>query len=268
MMSIDFSQYDAVLLDLDGTIYSEDHVLPGAPELVARLAREGRKFACLSNSTLSPEFIQHRLVRMRIHIDAGRIYSAGRAAADYVLERYRPPRRIYNLANDSMQDMLNGDVQWVEKTGEPCDAVVAGTPASVFATLDRQLIALVLLRAGADLIGICPDRIFPCPGGVEFGVGAFCAMLSVAAQVEPTFCGKPHEMFFRKLCAKLGVDERRCVLIGDNLESDIAGAKRVGMSTILTLSGITRREDLDRLAEKDRPDAVIRDLRDLVVGSW
>lgn len=261
---MDLSRYQAVLLDLDGTIYQEEHALPGAADLVRRLARQNHCFACLSNSTLSPTSIGQRLGRMGIEIDPAHIYSAAAATADYVLEHFGPRPRVYNLATEGMEELLEGKVEWVQRTGEGCDAVIVGAPTNVFATEDRQRVALMLLRAGAALVGICPDRVFPSPRGLEFGVGAHCAYLGYAANAQPIFCGKPQPVFFQSLCQKLGVEPGQCVLIGDNLESDILGAKGVGMPTILTLTGVTRSEDLAKLPAHLRPDAVVKDLRELL----
>lgn len=260
---MDFSPYDAVLLDLDGTIYHEEHGLPGAAQLVARLWREGRKFACLSNSTLSPNQIAQRLRRMHIQIDTDHIYSAAAAAVDYVLEKHGPMPRVFNLATEGIEEMLEGKAQFVQGSSEQCDAVIAGSMRNVYATVDRQRIALLLLRAGAELVGICPDRVYPSVRGLEFGVGAHCAMLGYAANTTPIFCGKPQDIFFHKLCQKLKVDPRRCVLIGDNLESDIAGARAVGMKTVLVLTGVTQPRDLDQAPAHLRPDSVARDLTEL-----
>jgi ribonucleotide monophosphatase NagD (HAD superfamily) len=151
----------------------------------------------------------------------------------------------------------------VQSGDEPCDAVVCGVPLNTFATSERQRTAMLLLRQGAALVAICADRIYPSPRGLEFGVGALAAMLAYAAAVEPIFCGKPEKLFFHELCQRLQVDPTRCVLIGDNPESDISGGNAVGMRTILTLSGITTREDIATLPPTRRPDAVINDLRDL-----
>jgi 4-nitrophenyl phosphatase len=161
-----------------------------------------------------------------------------------------------------VHDMLDGRVRWVNRADEPCDVVICGVPLNVYATEDRQRTALVLLRSGAALVAICADRVYPSPRGIEFGVGAMAAMFAYAANVSPTFCGKPERIFFTELCRRVGVRPERCVLVGDNLESDIAGAKGVGMATILTLSGIATRDDLERAAHQ--PDAVIRDLTDLL----
>jgi 4-nitrophenyl phosphatase len=199
---------------------------------------------------------------MGVTVDPSHIYTAAAATCDYVLQRFAPTPRVFNLSTDGVHDMLDGRVHWVGKTTEPCDAVICGVPLNVYATEDRQRTALVLLRQGAALLGICADRVYPSPRGIEFGVGATTAMFAYAANVTPTFCGKPEKIFFTELCRRLGVRPERCVLVGDNLESDIAGAKGVGMATILTLSGITREGDLPRAAHQ--PDAVIRDLTDLL----
>src|SRR5436190_983221 len=79
-------------------------------------------------------------------------------------------------------------------------------PANVFATDERQRVALRILRAGrAMLVGVCDDRVYPSPRGMEFGSGALTRMLAYAANVRPIFCGKPEPVFFDELCHRLGV---------------------------------------------------------------
>ncbi len=270
---MDFSQYQAVFLDLDGTVYHDEHPLPGAVELAARLQADGRKFACLSNSTSSPLRIMDRLYHMGIDIGPDHIYTAAAAAADYVVDCYKPiaddllPRNrpaIFNLATESFGNMLEGLVDWVEEPVEPCDAVVAGTLVSMYATEDRLRIALQLLRNGADLVGICADRVYPSPRGIEFGTGAVCALLAYASNRRPVFCGKPEKVFFQKLCERLNVDPSACLLIGDNLEADIVGAKSVGMKTVLTLTGVSRRGDLTEFPLDLQPENVVDSLVELL----
>jgi len=267
-VSVDFSPYQAVLLDLDGTIYREQNVLPGAVALVQRLRADGRKFACLSNSNASPLQIVIRLGEMGVELEPDQIYTAAAAAADYVVQQIKPQTgnrpRVFNLSSEGMHDMLEGLVDWVQTDGEPCDAVVIGSPACVYATEDRQRVALRLLRKGAAAIGICGDRVYPSPRGLEFGTGALTWMLCYAASVEPVFCGKPQEIFYQELCTRLHVSPDWCLLIGDNLESDIYGARALGMRTILTLTGVTRRRDLLSVPAEYQPDLVVEDLTELV----
>jgi HAD superfamily hydrolase (TIGR01450 family) len=300
---LDLSQYQAVLLDLDGTVYHEEHALPGAIELIRRLQRDGRAYACLTNSTDSPHRLAERLRRMGVAVDPGHIYTAAAAACDYVLQRFgdsaaaavlgpatTPPGasgashpaggasdvrvaaeaaaparkpRVLNVSTEGVQSMLDGRVHWVRSADEPCDAVICGVPLNVYATEDRRLAALVQLRRGAALVGICADRVYPSPRGLEFGVGAMTAMYAYAANVTPVFCGKPEPLFFRELCRRLGVRPEACVLVGDNLESDIAGGRGVGMTTLLTLTGVATRADAAAAPSHQRPDAIIDSLADL-----
>jgi 4-nitrophenyl phosphatase len=265
---IDLSPYQAVLLDLDGTVYHENQPLPGATELIRRLQDQARNFACLSNSTSSPLRVATRLGEMGVAVDLDRVYTAAAAAADYVVEHFKHENnthpRVYNLATDGIQDMLDGLVDWVQTDAEPCDAVIIGAPANSHATPERQRVALRLLRKGAAAVGVCSDRVYPSDRGLEFGSGALSWQLGYAAAVEPVFCGKPQEIFFSELCRRVGAEPDRCILIGDNLESDIFGAKAVGMRTILTLTGVTRRSDLLNLPAEWQPDLIVEDLTELL----
>jgi 4-nitrophenyl phosphatase len=257
-------KFAAVLLDLDGTMYHEDNSLPGAVELVHMLQRKGVKFACLSNSTTSPLRVMSRMVRMGVDIDPSNIYTAAAATADYVLHEFPDRPRIFNVATEGIQEMLDGLVDWVTSGGEPCHAIVIGNPTNVYATDERLRIALQLARKKARILGISADRVYPSARGIEFGCGALTQMLAYASGEEAVFCGKPQRVFFENLCRRLNVEPHQCVTIGDNVEADIVGAKSLGMQTILTLTGVTRRKDLRELMPHLQPDYVIEELTELL----
>src|SRR6185437_1172093 len=167
----------------------------------------------------SPQRIAVRLRRMGIDIDPDHVYTAAAATADYLLEEFgskvalssaaqtqsceKP--RVFNLSTEGIEEMLEGKVQWVQSDHEACDVVICGVPLNVYATEPRQRTAMLLLRNGAALVGICADRVYPSPRGLEFGVGAMAAMLSYASGVAAVFCGKPERLFFNELCHRLGV---------------------------------------------------------------
>jgi HAD superfamily hydrolase (TIGR01450 family) len=282
--SVDLTRYEAVLLDLDGTVYHEDHPLPGAVELIRQLQQRKLRFACLSNSASSPLRVMNRLHVMGVDVEPDCIYTAAAAACDYVVGAFpvssgddaistpapsgvghaRRCARVFSLATESVREMLEGLVDWVQTGGEPCDVVIAGSPANVYATEERQRIALQLLRRGAALVGLSADRVYPSARGLEFGSGAMCALLAYAANTKPFFCGKPETIFFIELCNRIKADPMKCVLVGDNLESDVHGAKKVGMATILTLSGVTRKRDLLTISAEMQPDLVVQDLTELL----
>lgn len=266
---IDFSAYPAVFLDLDGTLFHDAVPLPGAVALVHRLQRERVPFACLTNSGSSPASVKQRMDAVGIELDPGCIYTAATAACDYIrshLPRSGPSRkpRLYHLAGESCAQLLAGLVDFVERPDQECDAILVASLDNPAVTPTRLFTALQLARRGAEIIGLCADRVYPSTRGLELGAGAVTAMLSYAAQVEPIFCGKPEPRFFEELCQHLQVAPAGSLLIGDNLESDIAGAKRVGMRTILTLTGVSRQRDVDAAAPQQRPDLVIADLTALL----
>jgi HAD superfamily hydrolase (TIGR01450 family) len=260
---LDLSNFDAVLLDLDGTVYHEHLPLPGAAELIHRLQAEGRRFACLSNSPSSPKRVAGRLEAMGMKVQPDQIYTAASAACDYIVDKFGQHPQVFNLCTESIYEMLDGRAHWVQRGDEPCDVVLSGAPSNPYAGHDRQRIALELLRRGAALVGLCNDRLFPSARGIEFGAGSLAAMLAYAANVKPFFCGKPEKIFFIELCNRLKVEPTRCVLIGDNLESDIGGARSVGMTSVLVLSGVTTRGELEALAPSMQPDHIIESLSNL-----
>jgi 4-nitrophenyl phosphatase len=264
-VTLNLDEFDAILLDLDGTVYHEEHSLPGAVDLIQRLQIQKRRFACLTNSTSSPSRLAQRLDRMGVTLAIESIFTACAAAVEYILGRWTTPR-VFSLATEGAHEMLDGKVVWVERADQPCDVVMVGVPTSVYATEPRQRIALQLLREQRQtvLLGMCADRVYPSPRGLEFGSGALTLMMAYAADATPVYTGKPEPIFFQELCRRLNVEPRRCVLIGDNLESDIGGARRLGMTAWLTLTGITRREDLANLVPGRQPDGVIDDLRSLL----
>ena len=264
----DFSPFRAVLLDLDGTLAQDDHALPGAADLVRRLQAMHKIVGVISNSGAGPLRVQMRLHGMAIEVDAARIYTAAAHAADHVLERFSPEKlgrrvRVFNLSTLAIHDMLDGRVDWVKTGGEPCDVVAVAAPTSQHYSEDRARIALQLARGGAAIVGLCSDRVFPSRRGIEFGSGALTQLLAYAANATPSYCGKPQAEFFTDFCKHLGVNTNECVLIGDNLEADIAGGLNVGISGILTLTGVSRRRDVMMVPENLRPMAIVEDLTQL-----
>jgi len=240
------SDFDAVLFDLDGTLYHEGVALPGAANTLRRLQRAGVQTACITNaSARTPGQLSQALAAMGIDVPAQSIYSSGQEAVDWMLQRWDHPR-VYNFGGMAIETMLGDTATMVTRVDEPCDAVFVGTHTRVEGVafdIDRALVGLSHLRNGAHLVLGCADRVFPVTGGgVEFGSGALGAMFIYAANVpdDRVFrAGKPGAAFFEHLCARLKVEPERCLLVGDNLESDIAGGKRVGMTCALVLTGVT-----------------------------
>lgn len=263
-MKPDLTTFDAVLLDLDGTVFHEDVALPGAIELIAALQARRQAFAFVSNSGLSPRRLRERLTRMGADVREDQIYTAAAAGCDYVRQHFARGVRVFSVAGDAGHELLDDHVVWVDDDQTPCDVVMSASLANRNATPERFQFALRQILSGAIHVALCADRAYPTPRGFEVGAGAVAAMLSYAADHRPIFCGKPQRLFFESLCSRLHVRPERCVVIGDNLESDVIGARQAGMTSILTLTGIATREHLGALSTDMTPHHVVADLRELV----
>lgn len=260
----DLKSFDAVLLDLDGTIWHEEVALPGAIELIHSLQRRGQPFAFVSNSGLSPRRLVERLGRMGAIVEPAHLYTAASAGCDYVRLHYPRGVRVFNVGSDSVHELLDGYATFVSADDEQADVVMSASLANANATGPRFNVALRHLLRGAPLVALCNDRSYPTPRGAEIGAGAVAAMLGFAANIRPVLCGKPQRLFFEELCGHLKVRPERCVLIGDNLEADVGGARPLGMTTILPLTGVTTRQQLALIETGGLgPDHVVEDLRAL-----
>ena len=223
----------------------------------------------LSNSTLSPSRVCHALAEIGIELDPSRVHTAAGAACEHVAERFaaadlgRGPR-VFDLMGDAVAELL-GDAGRAEvvAVGDrgPCDAVIVGTPRSPSASPERQREAVRLARAGAAVVGSCADRVYPSPprDGDRRG-GRSRPWWRTRRARRRRSPASPEAVFFRTLCRRLGVEPSRCVLVGDNLESDVAGGRGVGMATVLVMGGVSTRDDVRRAGPDATPDAVVDSL--------
>jgi 4-nitrophenyl phosphatase len=146
-------------------------------------------------------------------------------------------------------------------SGEQIDFVVAG--------LDRQFHYDALLQAqqailrGATFIATNRDGQYPVEGGVVPGAGAVVAAIEAATDVRPIVIGKPETLGLQMILQRTGARPSEAVMIGDRLDTDIACGNRLGMPTVLVLTGVTPRErvmDMSLLPQEMRPSRIIADL--------
>lgn len=265
-----FSDFDAILFDMDGTLYHADHALPGAAETLAHLKAMGKPTGCVSNAAWrTADQLHERLTRMGIDMPADRIHTAGAAMADWIAGRWAKPR-VCAFAGAAFERMLGERATLVRRQDEPCDVVaLAGFLHADDVPFDKALAATALwhLRAGAMLAVSCRDRVYPTADGVAIGSGSWAAMFIHAAELPPErvhYAGKPDAEFFRSFCKKINVRPERCLLVGDNLESDIRGGMNAGMSTAIVMSGVTDHTRL--LTSSLKPDGVFEDLAHLLIA--
>lgn len=258
---MDFSNLEAVIMDMDGVLWRGDTPLPGMRDFVAFLRELGLPFAlATNNSSRLPTDYVAKLKRLGIDaMQPEQIVTSGTATAAYLRANYPPQTRVHVLGMDGLRAMLREAGLHVVDEGESdpdVAVVVAGIDFNLsYAAASR---AALLIRGGAAFIGTNPDKTFPTPEGLVPGAGSLLALLEAATDVPPLVIGKPETAMFGAALEQLGSSAARTLMIGDRLNTDILGAQAAGMCTALVLTGVTTR---DELKQSDvQPDGVYEDL--------
>lgn len=255
---LDWSCIRAVVMDMDGVLWRGSTVLPGAPEWLGHLRARGIPFAlATNNSSKTPAEYVAKLAELGLgSVDPAQIITSGIATRSYLQSHYSPGTPIHVVGGDGLKALLSS-------AGYPLsdDARVVVVGIDFNLTYARLKQAALLIRAGADFIGTNADATFPMPDGLAPGAGSLLAALRTATGVEPLVMGKPNPPMFQAALAALGTDPEQTLMIGDRVDTDIQGARAVGMKTALVLTGVTSAADLDKSASL--PDAVYPDLLEL-----
>ncbi|HEV2852297.1 MAG TPA: TIGR01458 family HAD-type hydrolase [Thermoanaerobaculia bacterium] len=229
-----------LLFDLDGTVYQEGRAIPGAAEALEALRRRGLPFRFTTNTTRRPRAaLAERLRSMGISARPEEILSAPAAAARWL--RSRGVSRVQLLLAEATFEEFAG----FEIAGRSPEVVVVGDLGEdwTFPLLNQ---AFRNLMDGADLLAIQRNRYWHTDGGLSLDAGPFVAALEYGSGKTATLVGKPSPAFFEAAARELGVPPGRIAVVGDDLESDVAGARASGMIGVAVRTGKYRPQDEER----------------------
>ncbi|MBZ9868572.1 TIGR01458 family HAD-type hydrolase [Mesorhizobium sp. CA15] len=241
----------AVLLDLVGVVYDGDTPIAGAVTAVGRLRKAGLPLRFVSNTTRSPRSkIVAQLAAMGIQVADEELLTPALAAIEWLRRHGREPRLLVHPDLEAEFSGLEGG------SGK---AVVVGDAGEAFgyASLNRAFRAL---SAGADFVALATNRTFKdADGQLSLDAGAFVAALEFASGRSPVVLGKPSADFFLSALADLNCAAADAVMVGDDAESDVAGALSAGLgAALLVRTGKYRPGDETRF--DPTPTAVVDDL--------
>ncbi|MBM4439264.1 MAG: HAD-IIA family hydrolase [Candidatus Rokubacteria bacterium] len=249
------------LFDLDGTIYIGDRLIPGADDAIAALRADGRRVAFLSNKPLETRAdYARKLTTLGIPATPDDVVTSSVVLARYLAGRdpgapvfvIGEPPLIAELAAHGFEVRRDHHVRWV---------VIAFDRTFDYAKLDTALQAV--RRANARLIATNPDRTCPVEGGeIPDCAGMIAAVEAVTDRKVDAVVGKPSPIILEVALATLGVPAGEAVIVGDRIETDMVMGKRLGLATVLVLSGVTAADD-PRIAEL-APDLVLPSVRELL----
>jgi len=219
------------VLDVDGVLHLSEVPIPGAAEAVARLRERGYGLCFLTNTTaFSRAERAERLRAYSIQADPNEVLTASSVTANWLRARGSPP--CYLLLNGSGRDEFTG----LEVDAADPEFVVVGEMGETLhqADLDRALQALL---QGAELVAIQKNRYWLKGGQRALDVGAYVAALEFASGQQATVIGKPAPHGYQAALHRLGLPASQAAMVADDLAVDLAGARSVGMHTILVESG-------------------------------
>src|SRR5438552_18337346 len=242
----------AILLDVDGVFHVSGEPIAGGAEAVRRLRADGHRIRFVSNTTTRARAtLAEELRAMGIELDDEELQTTPRAAAQTLAGR-----RVLALTMHA----IVGELEGIELVGEDAEAVLLGgadeTPETnlVFSYMNLAR-AFHELEAGAELYCLHRNRWWQTKNGPLLDAGVFVAGLEYAAGTEATVLGKPSSTYFEAALEALDADPERAWMIGDDIESDIGGAQRLGMHTVLVRTGKFRPDVVE--GSGIRPDGIV-----------
>lgn len=285
------SGYTTFLIDLDGVVYRGETLLPGARDFVDWLNANHKKYVFLTNNSFASESdVLNKLARLGIASDPSHVLGAGQAAVQNIARRF-PAGSVYVIGEPPLLAMVRShhltvanpptepaEVKQVTHdtengTRHPSDIGSAQghhLADAVLVGLDRNFDykklteATQAIRAGAAFIAVNRDPLLPVAGGLIPGCGAMVAAIEAASGVSPEVVGKPQPMLLQEAMRKLESRPAETVMVGDGLDTDIAGGLAAGTHTLLVLSGKDSQQDVERSPIK--PEAIYQDLAAVVAA--
>jgi NagD protein len=246
------------LTDMDGVLIHEGHPIPGAPEFVGKLRDSGRPFLVLTNNSMyTARDLHARLARMGIDVPEASIWTSALATAQF-LDDQRPAGTAYVIGEAGLTTALH-DVGYILSNQEPDYVVLGETRTYSFEAITT---AIRLINGGARFIATNPDVTGPSNEGALPACGSVAALISKATGVEPYFIGKPNPMMMRSALNTINAHSETTAMIGDRMDTDVLCGLEAGLETILVLTGISTRPDIDRYPY--RPSRVVASIADLL----
>lgn len=228
---------ESYLMDMDGVIVREDHLISGADRFIARLREAGKPFLILTNnSRYTARDLAARLQRDGLDVTDKDIWTSALATARFLSDQ-RPHGSAFVLGETGLTTALY-EVGYTQTEHHP-DYVVLGETRTY--SFERITQAIRLIADGARFIATNPDATGPSPQGPLPATGAVASMISRATGVEPYYVGKPNPLMMRSALRAIDAHSESSVMIGDRMDTDIVSGIEAGMRTVLVLTGITDR---------------------------
>jgi HAD superfamily hydrolase (TIGR01450 family) len=250
--------HDCLLLDLDGTVFRGHEATTGAVETLATV--RSRILFVTNNASRGPAEVAQHLCAMGFTAKPDDIVTSAQSAARLLQEQLQPGAAVLIIGTDSLAaEVRRVGLKPVRQFSDGPVAVVQGhSPQTGWPDLAEAALAI---RSGALWIAANVDKTLPSERGLLPGNGAMVAALCTATETKPQVAGKPEPTLLTDALARGKF--RTPIVVGDRLDTDIAGANAAGLPSLMVLCGVSTAADTVRAAVGQRPNYIAEDLRAL-----
>ncbi|BEH00867.1 HAD-IIA family hydrolase [Brooklawnia propionicigenes] len=239
------------LTDKDGVLLQGDVPLPGASDLINCWVDTSRRFLMLTNdSSYTARDLSARLEQAGLIVPEENLWTSALATADFLAGQH-PGARLYVVGEVGLTTALH-DAGFVMVEEDPDYVVVGETRTYSFEAITMAINHII---GGARFIATNPDTLGTSPTGVLPATGSVIALITAATNRRPYVVGKPNPMMFRSAMNRIKAHSETTAMIGDRMDTDIVAGIEAGLFTVLVLTGITGRKDLERFPY--RPNLVV-----------
>lgn len=252
--------YDLTMFDLDGVIYVSGRAIEGVAERLQRVRDAGVHLAFVTNNaSRTPEKVATNLVKLGVEATAADVVTSAQAAARVVKDRFGADAKVLLLGGPGLAAALAAEGIEVVTEPDEAAAIVSGYgPDVLWKDIMR---AATLVRDGLPYVASNTDMTIPTDFGLAPGHGVLVRTLSDFAGVEPIVAGKPARPLMDETIRRVGGD--RPLMVGDRLDTDIEGARAVGVDSLLVMTGVTHLHELVAATADLRPSYISPDLEGL-----
>jgi 4-nitrophenyl phosphatase len=253
-----------LILDMDGVLWKDDSPIGNLPAIFERISACGLKVTlATNNATKTVDEYLDKLSGFGVTLEPRQIVNSSEATAHALSNKYPQKGSIFVVGENGIISALR------EKGFAPIiDPEDKTQPVAVVSSWDRQLTfdklrrATLHVRAGAPLYATNADRSFPTPEGLIPGAGSILAALETATDVKAIVIGKPSPLMLELAAERMGLNKDQVLVVGDRLETDIAGGQALKARTALVLSGVSTVEQAE--AWQPKPNLIVDNLTELV----
>jgi len=253
----------SLILDMDGVLWKEFTPIGNLPAIFDRIHERGLKVVfATNNGTQTPNQYITRMETLGIEVEPWQVVTSALGVTDLLKKRFPFGGPVFAIGGEGVMEALrDGGFELLSiEAAKHAQAVVMGLDLHI--NFEKILEASLLVDGGTPFYATNPDKTFPTPRGEIPGAGAWISVIVTATGVEPIFAGKPSPYLFDIARHRLGTSKGETLIVGDRLETDIAGGQAAGCPVALVLSGVSELKQ----ARKWKPhvNIIAQDLAQLV----